>query len=207
MRFNKMKTLSALALGLLLVCGLTGVPQVFADAYSTYGTKVGVTQGGDTMFVKSGGHIVVQSGGDIDAITYKSNGSLLSNVRCVDSTVTAALLDSAGSVTVLPAGTTDQWKIRNIILTGGGTNYAAGGDRLISLTDGTTTWTTIANADIESVPSASLMWGNTKVPFLTNTSNTKSVANTAIVWKYSGGTTDHSATGSIVFTVCAEKTN
>jgi hypothetical protein len=88
---------------------------------------------------------------------------------------------------------------------GGGTSFAAGGDRLISLTDGTTVWTTIANADIESAPSASLMWGNAKVPFLTGTSDTASASNAAIRFQYSGGTTDHSGTGSIKFAVLLEK--
>lgn len=122
----------------------------------------------------------------------------------VDVTVTAALLDSGGKVTVIPAGQ-GQWKIRGITLVGGGTNYAAGGDRNISLSDGTTTWTTIANADIESAPAASLPWGNAKVPMLTGTTDTASAANAEIKFAYSNGTTDHSATGSIKFNVLLEK--
>lgn len=156
--------------------------------------------------------LVVDANKNVDTLSIttggrKSSGVAMSDLIWKDVTVTAALLDAAGSVTVMAAGTTDQYKIRNVRLVGGGTNFAAGGDRLISLTDDTTTWTTIANADIESAPAATLDWGNTKVPFLTSTSDTKSAANTAIVFKYSGGTTDHSATGSIKFSVCLEKTN
>lgn len=126
-------------------------------------------------------------------------------MKWVDVTVTAALLDSAGSVPVAAAQTGHQYKVRDIRLVGGGTNFAAGGNRLIDLTDGTTVWTTIANADIESAPAATLAWGDAKVPFLTGTSDTASAKSAAIAFKYSGGTTDHSATGSIKFSVLLEK--
>lgn len=139
------------------------------------------------------------------ATGFQCDSVTMSQLKWVDVTVTAALLDSAGTVNVIAGVTGDQYKIRNVILVGGGTNFGAGGDRTISLTDGTTTWTTIANADIESVPSASLMWGNSKVPFLTGTSDTASASNAAIRFQYAGGTTDHSGTGSIKFAVLIEK--
>ncbi len=136
---------------------------------------------------------------------FQCDSVTMSQVKWVDVTVTAALLDSAGTVNVIAGVSGDQYKIRGIRLVGGGTSFGAGGDRLISLTDGTTTWTTIANADIESAPSATLEWGDTKVPFLTGTSDTASASNQAIRFQYSGGTTDHSGTGSIKFSVCIEK--
>lgn len=145
----------------------------------------------------------VLSKADLDKLL--SNGVPMSALKWVDVVVTAALLDGAGSVNVIQAAAGDQYKVRDIRLTGGGTNYAAGGDRLISLTDGTTVYTTIANADIESVPAATLAWGNAKVPFLTGTSNTPIVAGGRLRFQYSGGTTDHSATGSIPFSVLLEK--
>lgn len=138
---------------------------------------------------------------------YATDGVTLSALKWVDVTVTAAILDASsqtGTVTVAPAGAGDQYKIRDIVLVGGGTSFGAGGDRTIDLTDGTTIWTTIANADIESAPSASLVWGNAKVPMLTGTSTTASAANTAIVFKYGTGTTGHT-TGSIKFSVLIEK--
>ena len=118
---------------------------------------------------------------------------------------TAALLDSAGKITVAAAETGKQYKVRDIILVGGGTNFAAGGDRLLDLTDGTTVYTTIANADLETAPSASLPWGNAKVPMLTSKSAVATAAGARLYFAYSGGTTDHSATGSITFTVCLER--
>lgn len=136
----------------------------------------------------------------------KRNGVVMSDMKWVDVAVTAALLDGAGAANVIvPINATDQYKIRNITLVGGGTNFGAGGDRLISLTDGTTVWTTIANADIEAAPAASLMMGNAKVPFLTGTSNVASAAGATIAFKYSGGTTDHGGVGSITFSVQLEK--
>lgn len=132
-----------------------------------------------------------------------------SSLIYTDVAVTATLLASSGKIYVAnPTAVGDsraQYKVRDIVLVGGGTNFAAGGDRLISLTDGTTIWTTIANADIESAPAASLRWGDTKVPFLTSKSATASVAGAGVYFAFSGGTTDHGTTGSITFTVCLEK--
>ena len=141
----------------------------------------------------------------IDPAGMKSDGVAISPIKWVDVTVTAALLDAAGNVEVIAGVAGDQYKVRDVVLIGGGTNYAVGGDRLISLTDGTTTWTTIANADIEAAPAASLRLGDAKVPFLTGTSDIASASAAAIRFQYSGGTTDHSATGSIKFAVCLEK--
>lgn len=122
----------------------------------------------------------------------------------VDVTATAALLDGAGTVPVIVGGTGDQYKVRDIRLVGGGTNFGAGGNRLLDLTDGTTVWTEIANADIETAPTVTLDWGDAKVPFLTGTSEVASAAGSTIGFKYNGGTTDH-VTGSIKFSVLLEK--
>ncbi len=133
------------------------------------------------------------------------DGVSISPLKWVDVTVTAALLDAAGSVNVIAGVAGDQYKVRDVRLIGGGTSFAAGGDRLIDLTDGTTVYTTIANADIESAPAATLAWGNAKVPFLTGTADTSTASAAALRFQYSGGTTDHSATGSIKFSVCIQK--
>ena len=140
----------------------------------------------------------------VNAGTIQGDSVTLSQLKWVDVTVTAALLDAAGNVAVIAGVAGDQYKIRNVRLVGGGTNFGGGGDRLISLTDGTTVWTTIANADIESAPAATLDWGNAKVPFLTGTSDIASASAAAIRFQYSGGAADHT-TGSIKFSVCIEK--
>jgi hypothetical protein len=138
------------------------------------------------------------------AFQYKVDAVAFNAAKWVDVTVTAAILDAAGNVPVIAGVAGDQYKVRGVRLVGGGTNFGAGGDRLIDLTDGTTVYTTIANADIESAPAATLEWGNTKVPFLTGTSDTATASAAALRFQYSGGTTDHT-TGSIKFSVLIEK--
>lgn len=140
-----------------------------------------------------------------DGPGFKVDEVRMSPMKWVDVNVTAALLASGGTVNVIAGVAGDSYKIRNIRLVGGGTSFGAAGDRLLSLTDGTTVWTTIANADLEAAPAATLDWGNAKVPFLTNKSDVASVAGQAIRFVFSGGTTDHGATGSIKFSVCLEK--
>lgn len=131
-------------------------------------------------------------------------GLFAGNMNWVDVACPATLLDGAGIVPVVVGAGTDQYKVRDIRLVGGGTNFGAGGDRLLDLTDGTTVWTTIANADLETAPAATLEWGNAKVPFLTGKSDVASAAGSTIGFKYSGGAADHT-TGSIKFSVLVEK--
>lgn len=126
----------------------------------------------------------------------------------VDVTVTAARLDGAGNVPVFtPAlqASTARYKVRNVRLVGGGVSFGAGGDRLISLTDGTTSWAIVPNATIEAAPANTVDWGQAGIPFNAGTSDTLSVAKQAIRFQYSGGTTDHGGVGSIKFSVCLEK--
>ena len=141
------------------------------------------------------------------AAGFTVDGVTPSVYKCVDSTVTAATLDGGGSEVVLAGVAGDQYKIREIMLHGGGTSYGSGGDRLIRLTDGTTTFVFVPNATIEGLPGATARWGDTAVPFNGGDSNTKTVAGQNIRWEYSGGTTDHSGTGSVAMTVCLEKTD
>lgn len=130
--------------------------------------------------------------------------SNMSTINWYDVTLTAALLDGAGQVVVAYGNRSNSFKVRGMRLNGGGTSFGAGGNRTIGLTDGTTTWTTIPNATIESAPATTVDWGNTAIPFLTGTSNTGSAVGSNIYFTYNGGTTDHS-TGSIVVSVCLEK--
>ncbi len=184
---------------------ITNASQAAARIYSV------PDAGADASFVMSEGTQTINgaktfgSSPDAPQAGYKVDGVATSPLKWVDVTATAALLDAAGTVNVIAGVAGDQYKLRDIRLVGGGTNFGAGGDRLINLTDGTTVWTQIANADIEAAPAATLAWGNAKVPFLTGTSDTASVAGQAIRFVYSGGTTDHGGTGSIKFSVLLEK--
>ena len=122
----------------------------------------------------------------------------------VDVACPATGLDGALSVVVVEGDASRQYKVRDVILVGGGTNFGGGGNRLLDLTDGTTVFTQIANADLETAPTASLPYGNAKVPMLTGKTNVKTTAGADLVFKYSGGTTDHT-TGSITFSVMLEE--
>lgn len=162
-----------------------------------YGPKVYKDNNGDRQVIAPGGVLDIQ--GEV-----QKDGVSVSALKWVDVTVTAALLADGGNVPVVAGTPGAQYRVRDIRLVGGGTNFHSGGNRLIDLTDGTTVWTQIANEDIEDAPAATLPWGDAKVPFLTGTSDTASVAGEPIRFQYSGGTTDHSA-GSITFSVCLEK--
>lgn len=121
-----------------------------------------------------------------------------------DITAAASTLDGALEVVVQAGSAGKQYKVRDITLVGGGTNFGGGGNRLLDLTDGTTVYTQIANADLETAPTVSLPYGNAKVPMLTGKTNVKTVEEADLVFKYSGGTTDHT-TGSIVFSLLIEE--
>lgn len=147
----------------------------------------------------------IQGFGTIGAEAIEVAGLAINPIVWVTVDATAAVLDGAGSVLVMDGGGgTDQYLVREIFLIGGGTNFGAGGDRLLDLTDGTTVYTQIANADLESAPAATLRWGAAKVPFLTGTAATPTTAGDDLVFEYSGGASDHT-TGSISFAVCLEK--
>ena len=179
----------------------------FAALDTLSAAELGVIDGVTAGTAAASKAVVLNSGKVIDVLdmaTIKNDGVTISPLKWVDVTCTAALLDGALTVNVIGAVAGDAYKIRGIRLVGGGTNFGAGGDRLLDLTDGTTVWTQIANADLETAPAATLDWGNTKVPFLTGTSDTASVAGQAIRFVYSGGAADHT-TGSIRFSVCLEK--
>lgn len=181
------------------------------------GITAGTAAASKALVLSAGGAIATITSATITTLTtttvngsvYKAGVATLSNQLWVDCTVTAAALDASsqtGVITVVAAGTTERYKIRDVRLVGGGTNFGAGGDRDINLTDGTNVYTTIANGDIESAPSATLTWGNAKVPFLTGTSDTATVAGAAIVFKYGAAGSSAHTTGSIKFSVLLEKT-
>lgn len=187
--------------------------------YASGTVNYSLTQVNDVLFDHRGddgkGVILSEEGVNLVGTNNLINGIVSAGLISVDVTCTAAALDAStgtGKVNVIAAAVagspniTDQYKIRGITLVGGGTSFGAGGDRLLSLTDGTTVWTTVPNANLESAPATSVAWGNAAIPFLTGTSNTASAAGAQIYFQYSGGTpaTPHT-TGSISFNVLLEK--
>lgn len=128
------------------------------------------------------------------------------DVAGFETTVDQADLASGGSVSLLAAKAGERWKVRNILLSGGGTNFSGGGgDRLLSVSDGTSTWTVIPAATLQSLAAA--RWGDTAAPFPATAAHltAASVAGTNISAAYSGGSADYTA-GSCTLVLIAERT-
>ncbi len=121
-----------------------------------------------------------------------------------ETTVGQAALASAGTVKLIDALSGEQWKIREIFLSGAGTNFS-GGDRLLDITDGTTTWSVIPAATLQSLAVA--RWGDTGTAFPATAAHltTASASGTDVTAKYSGGATDYTA-GSCTIVLMAERT-
>lgn len=119
-----------------------------------------------------------------------------------DVTVGQAALASGGSVTLLASTGSHQYRIIDLIMNSGGTNFSGGGgNRLGSVTDGTTVYSVPPAAQMQTL--ANYVWGGTGMPLPASAAiNTATVAGSALVFKYSGGTTDYTA-GSVVISVRA----
>lgn len=121
-----------------------------------------------------------------------------SNLIAFDVSVTAAALASGGAVALYTSATGKQYKVRGLWLNSGGTNFSGGsGDRLLNITDGTTVYSQIAAADLQTLP-GNIAWGNAKLPFPASAAlNVSTVAGQNLRAVYSGGTADYTA-GSVV---------
>ncbi len=141
-----------------------------------------------------------------DGTQWLQNKSIRGEIEYIETTVTAANLASAASKIIRDSSGSQQYKIREIMLSGSGTNFSGGGgNRLMSITDGTSIWTVVPAATMQSLTTS--RWGlSTPVPFPATSSHflTASAAGTDIVAKYSGGTTDYS-TGSLTIVVAVER--
>lgn len=146
---------------------------------------------------------------DLPQITYL-NGATPAQVFVIggsyrfDVTVDAADLATGGSVILVPNvnrfGTTIKFKISNLWVNYGGTNFSGGGgDRLLSITDNTTDFSVIPAATLQALVNAG--WGSTDIPYPASASLNTTANN--LVAKYSGGTTDYT-TGSVVISGVVE---
>ena len=128
---------------------------------------------------------------------------IIGDIAVFQTTVGQAALASAGTVILLDAAKGEQWRVRELVLSGAGTNFS-GGDRLLSVSDGASTWTVVPAATLQALAAA--RWGDTGVPFPATAAHltASSTAGVDIVAQYSGGATDHSA-GSLTLVVMAER--
>lgn len=132
--------------------------------------------------------------------------TIVGEVEYFETDIGQAALASGGTVTLIDALSGEQWKIREIILSGEGTNFSGGsGDRLLSVSDGTSTWTVIPAATLQSLAFA--RWGDAGVPDPATAAHltTASAAGTDVTAQYSGGSADYTA-GQCTIIILAERT-
>lgn len=164
-----------------------------------------------TISNRSHGQPTVYSIGDVG----QSTGSLMNcvvnadpgaNLITFDVTVTAAALASGASVTLIPSSGSKQYRVRNLLLNAPGTNFSGGGgNRLGSITDGTTVYGSILAATMGTLVNG--IWspdGDVEMPSLGARMNTPTAAGAPLVFKYSGGTTDYT-TGSLIMSGMVER--
>jgi len=110
-----------------------------------------------------------------------------------DVTVGQAELAAGGSVTLVTSSGSKQYKIRQLFLNSGGTNFSGGGgDRLGQVTDGTTVYSVVPAANMQALTNT--VWGGTAIPFPASAAIfTSTVAGANLSFKYSGGATDYTA--------------
>lgn len=123
----------------------------------------------------------------------------------VDTPIDFSTLGSAAKVNVITAASSlvnPQYKVTNIYLNFGGTNFSGiGGDRDLALTDGTTQYTVIPAAVLQALAAVNAGWGSVSVPFPASAGiNTLTVVSANLYLQYANGTTDYTA-GSVTITV------
>ncbi len=144
--------------------------------------------------------------GFLNAQTVTAASTPASVIITKDITLGFAALAAAGTVVVQAALATAQFKVRNIFVNYGAAGLSGGGgDRLVTLTDGTTVYNNAGiTAALLGTP-VNTVWGGTGNPLAaTVDQSTATVAGQALRFVYSGGTTDYTA-GSVVITVTYER--
>ncbi len=124
----------------------------------------------------------------------------------IEVTVNQSELASATTKILIDSSNSETYKIRELFLTGVGTDFSGGGgDRLISISDGTSIWSLIPAANLQNLDTA--RWGDAGMPFPSVVAHliVNSVAGTDIVAAYSGGAVDYTA-GELTVVIAYERT-
>lgn len=132
--------------------------------------------------------------------------AVIGRVSVFETAVGQAALASAGTVILLDSKSGETWKVRELFLSGGGTDFSGGsGNRLLTISDGTSTYSVVPAATLQSLAAA--RWGDTGMPFPATAAHltAASAAGTDITAAYSGGANDYTAGGCTVIIV-AERT-
>lgn len=146
----------------------------------------------------------VYSAPNMNLVALPAVGSSVGATQYADVTVGQAALAAAGQVTLIPAVAGAQFKIRDMYLNSGGTNFSGGGgDRNLSITDGTTVYSVIPAATLQSLVNA--RWGVTALPFPVSAAvDTPTAVGVKLYAVYSGGAADYTA-GSLVLSLQYER--
>jgi len=146
----------------------------------------------------------VYSAPNMSLVLLPAVGSSVGATQYVDVTVTQADLAGLGTKILIPAVAGAQYKIRNMFLNSGGTNFSGGGgDRNMGISDGTTVYSVVPAATMQSLANAA--WGATALPFPASAAiDTSTAVGAALRAVYSGGTADYTA-GSLVLSIQYER--
>lgn len=126
------------------------------------------------------------------------------NLVSFNVTVGQAALASAGHVALITSSGAKQYKIKQLQINSGGTNFSGGGgDRLGQVSDGTTVYSVVPAASLQTLVNG--QWGVTALPNPASAAiNTSTAAGANLFFAYSGGATDYTA-GSVVISGLAER--
>lgn len=115
----------------------------------------------------------------------------------ISGSISSGSLSGAGSVSLLPVNNPSaQYQIIGITINGvSGTNFSGiGGDRNISITDGTNTWSTISAASLAAFAGTNYQWDSVTLPLPTAIDLSQlTQPGQQLQALYSGGTTDYTA--------------
>lgn len=171
----------------------------------TGGELIFVIQGGTTRVMEVPSNPIIEQGSDTVEIT---GGTLvgvqlsdcLGVVQTTSVEVDADSLAAAGSVVLLSSPNGEQYRMIDIQVSGPITNFSGGsGNRNISVTDGTGTWSVLPAAELAAADNA--RWGSDLVPWPTGKNlDATTAAGQDLVATYSGGSLDYAA-GSIIVRV------
>jgi hypothetical protein len=140
------------------------------------------------------------------AISTISNPDAQSDLIWYDITASAAALATAGKVNIQLSSGTKQYQVRDIKVNQSTGLSGGGGNRLLSVTDGTSVWNNAGiTAALLGTPIPTV-WGGTgnPLPVSPTSFNTLSVAGLPIYLQYIGGTTDYT-TGSVIISVLIQR--
>lgn len=205
--------------------GMTGPSSSTDNAVARFNGTAGDTVQNGLVTINDSGSIALPASETVDGRDVSADGSTLDThvantanphsvaitdlvgaIQAFEATIGQAALASGGEVIVLDAASGETWKVRGALFSGDGTNFSGGGgDRLLSITDGTSTWSVVPAATLQSLAAAT--WGDTGLPFPATATHMMAASGLGvdIVAKYSGGTADYTA-GACTVVVIAERT-